>query len=193
MTYVSEISSFRLDKCDRPGFSFRCKPCHCRSLHVCHFLCCDFAWKTRKPRKFVPSFPLPLSVLQSSQNCSPLRTDNVCRQINVQAYFYAKRSLISPIWQGQNTLLSIVKFFTLFQIVEWHKYYTTENPYKYVAYSVRSDCHHNFDASRQSSSLATYFKVLNFVLLISCHTPNTWTIFKQQSTHRKSNLSYQFH
>ena len=40
-----------LGKCDRPGFSLGWKWCHCRSLHLCHFHCCGFAWKTRKPKK----------------------------------------------------------------------------------------------------------------------------------------------
>ena len=48
-----------LGKCDRLGFSLEHKLCHCRSLHLCHFRCCRFAWKTGKPKKFVISFPSP--------------------------------------------------------------------------------------------------------------------------------------
>ena len=48
-----------LGKCERPGFSLGCKLCHCRSLHLYHFRCCGFAWKTRKPNRFVISFPSP--------------------------------------------------------------------------------------------------------------------------------------
>ena len=51
-----------LGKCDRPGFSLERKLCHCRSLHLCHFRCCSFAWKTGKPTKFVISFPSPFCV-----------------------------------------------------------------------------------------------------------------------------------
>ena len=54
-----------LGKCDRPGFSLRCKLCHCRSSLLCHFHCCGFAWKTRKPQKFLISFPLPFSLAPS--------------------------------------------------------------------------------------------------------------------------------
>ena len=62
MNRVNEISSSTLGKCDRPEFSFGDKLCHCRSLHICYFLWCDFAWRTTKPHKFVPSFPLPLGL-----------------------------------------------------------------------------------------------------------------------------------
>ena len=51
-----------LGKCDNPGFSLEHKLCHCRSLHLCHFRCCRFAWKTGKPKKFVISFPSPFCV-----------------------------------------------------------------------------------------------------------------------------------
>ena len=51
-----------LGKCDRPGFSLKRKLCHCRSLHLCHFRCCSFAWKTGKPNRFEISFPLPFCV-----------------------------------------------------------------------------------------------------------------------------------
>ena len=51
-----------LGKWDRPGFSLERKLCHCRSLHLCHFRCCSFAWKTRKPNGFVISFPSPFCV-----------------------------------------------------------------------------------------------------------------------------------
>ena len=47
------------DKCDRPGFCLGRKLCHYRSLHLCHFRCCGFAWKIGKPKKFVISLPSP--------------------------------------------------------------------------------------------------------------------------------------
>ena len=59
---MGEISSVTLGKCDRPRFSFGRKLCHGRSLHFCHFLYCSFAWKTRKPQKFVPLSSLCHSV-----------------------------------------------------------------------------------------------------------------------------------
>ena len=49
-----------LGKCDRPGFCLGRKLCHCRSLHLCHFCCCGFAWEIGKPsKKFVISHPSP--------------------------------------------------------------------------------------------------------------------------------------
>ena len=36
------------------------------SLHLCHFRCCGFAWKTGKPKRYVISFPSPFSSTPSS-------------------------------------------------------------------------------------------------------------------------------
>ena len=48
-------------------------------LHLCHFRCCNFAWKTGKPKKFVISFPSPFCVFISNSAWQIVKTGTSSR------------------------------------------------------------------------------------------------------------------
>ena len=49
------------------------------SLHLCHFRCCSFAWKTGKPKRFVFSFPSPFCVLHMNSSWQIVKTGTSSR------------------------------------------------------------------------------------------------------------------
>ena len=72
ITRVGEIRALRWENVtDLGSVSGASYIMACRSLEICHFLCCGFEWKIGKPRKFVSLFP-PLFCLPPPPSLSSL-------------------------------------------------------------------------------------------------------------------------